>query len=241
MTFEFSSEQQAIQKEAQAFSRERLPPMADVIEDTAAISHDLVRDLQAVAARAGNDAVALVIVVEELATASAAAAAASTLPPATSAGGAILSGLRGFGAPRIADTRARLVMAAVALGIGRAAVTSALENLRESARRCEDQEKPHWAVADAATELAAASMLTLQAAQTMNQDTESGGHVAMAKLAATRAAHQAVDVALRVVGPDALVKGSLLERLTRDVRAVSLIAGSEEELRALAAEAVLPR
>ncbi len=241
MTFELSPEQHAIQKAAQAFARERLSTMADGIDETAAISHDLLREVQAVAAGAGTDAVALVTVVEELATASAAAAAASALPPPTSATAAILSGLRGFGAPRMADPRARLVMAAVALGIGRAAITAALENLRESARRSEDQEKPHWAVADAATEVAAALMLTLQAAQAMNQDTASGGHVAIAKLAATRAAKEAVDVALRVTGPDALIKGTLLERLARDVRAVSLIAGSEEELRAAAAEAVLPR
>jgi alkylation response protein AidB-like acyl-CoA dehydrogenase len=83
-------------------------------------------------------------------------------------------------------------------------------------------------------------MLMLHAAQRLGDHSNADGWVAMAKLAATHAAQQAVDAALRVAGAEALVHGAFLERLTRDVRALSLMMGTEEELRATAAQAVLP-
>jgi acyl-CoA dehydrogenase len=94
-------------------------------------------------------------------------------------------------------------------------------------------------VADAATEAEAARMLTLNAAQQLN-DAKADAFAAMAKLAATRAAQQAVDAALRIAGVEAVTRGTLLERLTRDVRALSLVMGTEEDLRATAAQALLP-
>jgi alkylation response protein AidB-like acyl-CoA dehydrogenase len=242
MIFELSSEQQALRDEAHGIATDRLMPIATRIDESATISSDVLRDVEAVVSRAGSDPIALVAVVEELASASAAAALAAALP-VSPGDNATLSGLRGFAVPAAGDARslprARLVMAAVALGLARAAISQALNDLRESAQRSQDQDKPHWAVADAATELAAARVLTLQAAQVSADDAE--GQPAMAKLAATRAAQQAVDVAVRVVGANALAPGSLLERLARDVRATSVVLGTEEELRAAVADAVLPR
>jgi alkylation response protein AidB-like acyl-CoA dehydrogenase len=240
MTFDWSAEQQAARDAAQSFARDRLAPVAAAIDESGVLSSELLRDLQAMTARSRHDAVALVGVVEELATVSAAAAAASELGSSGSDAPPALAGLRGFVAPRASDLRGRLVMAAVALGIGRAAVNAALETLRESARRSQDQEKPHWAVADAATGVAAALALTLQAAQAMSGDADAAGAVAMAKLAANKAAQQAVDTALRVTGPEGFARGTLLERLSRDAQAVSLLYGTEEDLRATAAGAVLP-
>ena len=177
--------------------------------------------------------------VEELAIASAAAAAASALEPAARSAGADAVGLRGFRAADVADPRGRLVFAAVATGIGRAAIREALRVLRGAARGGDEPEKPHWVVADAATEVEAGRVLTLQAAQAVAGGGEASGAVAMAKLAATRAAQHAVDAALRIAGPDGFSRGTVVERLTRDVRAVSLLMGTEEELRAAVAQAVL--
>ncbi len=95
-------------------------------------------------------------------------------------------------------------------------------------------------VADAATEVQAGRLLTLRAAGLAGSDIDRAGHIAMARLAATRAAQQAVDAALRVAGPDGYTRGSVLERLARDIRTVSLAMGGEEELRVAAAEAILP-
>ena len=238
MNFELSSKQSAAHARARTLAAERLVPVAVAIDDSSAIAPDVLRELRALVAESQTDGVALVSVVEELATISAAAAAAAAI--ATDGVDAAAPGLRGFHAAGAGDTRGRLVMAAVALGIGRAALAAALDTLRDSARQSQDQEKPHWAVADAATEIAAARALTLQAAQTMADEAAAAGFVAMAKLAAARAAQLAVDVALRVTGPQGFTRGALLERLARDARTVALIFGTEEDLRATAANAVLP-
>jgi alkylation response protein AidB-like acyl-CoA dehydrogenase len=129
----------------------------------------------------------------------------------------------------------------VAVGIGRAAVDAAVKVLQEGGRAAQDQEKPHWVVADAATEVQAGRLLTLRAAGLSGSETDRTGAIAIERLAATRAAQQAVDAALRVAVPDAYTRGSVLERLARDIRAVSLLMGSEDELRAAAADSLLPQ
>jgi alkylation response protein AidB-like acyl-CoA dehydrogenase len=178
--------------------------------------------------------------VEELATASAAAAAAGALGDIAPNGRPEAAGLRGLAVPETADARSRLIFAAVACGVARAAVEAALAVLRNAAPGAHEQERPHWVVADAATEAEAARLLTLQAAQSLGASARADGIVALAKLAATRAAQQAVDAALRIAGAEALVRGSVLERLSRDVRALSLLMGTEEDLRAAAAQTLLP-
>jgi butyryl-CoA dehydrogenase len=239
MTFELSPEQQAVRDRARDFAQERLASVAAAIDDSASIPADLLRELQAVVAAFAADATTLVVSVEQLAIASPAVAAAVALGQSARAAAADAAGLRGFRAANSADPRGRLVFAAVAAGIGRAAIREALRVLRAAGRGGEEPEKPHWVVADAATEVEAARMLTLQAAQAVAEGGDASGAVAMAKLAATRAAQQAVDAALRVAGPDGFARGTLVERLTRDVRAVSLLMGTEEELRAAVAQAVL--
>lgn len=238
MTFELSPEQQAARDTAQAFARDRLAPAASAIDESGNIDGSLLQQMQPLIAEAHADAVRLVTVVEELAVVSAGAAAASVFGALVK--DSVAPGLRGSISSTASDPRSRLVMAAVALGIGRAAVAAAIDTLRESARQSQDQEKPHWAVADAATEVAAARVLTLQAAQTMDDENAAAGFVAIAKLAAARAAQLAVDVALRVTGPQGFARGTLLERLSRDARAVALLLGTEEDLRAAAATALLP-
>jgi alkylation response protein AidB-like acyl-CoA dehydrogenase len=241
MTFELTADQQTAREHARTFAQERLAVNAASIDEQGAIAADVLRELHASLAHAGGDATALVVVVEELAAVSAAAAAAGALGQAAHASTIPeAAGLRGLAGPVAADARGRLIFAAVACGVGRAAIDAALDVLRETAPGAQDQEKPHWVVADAATEVEAARMLTLHAAQGFGDRTNADALVAIAKLAATRAAEQAVDAALRVAGPDAFVRGTLLERLTRDVRALTLLMGTEEELRATAAQAVLP-
>jgi alkylation response protein AidB-like acyl-CoA dehydrogenase len=241
MTFALNPEQEEARARAQAFARDHLAAHAAVIDEEGVIAGELLRELQATVGAASADSTALVVAVEELATVSAAAAAASALGQnSQSAPVAEASGLRGMPEPSVDDARGRLIFAAVALGVARAAVKAALNVLRDAAPGASDQEKPHWVMADAATEVEAARMLTLQAAQAFGEPSAAEGRVAMAKLAATRAAAAAVDAAVRIVGTDALSRGALLERLSRDVRALSLMMGSEEDLRATAAQSLLP-
>ena len=239
MTFELSAEQQAARDRARAFARDRVAALARSIDDSALIPPDVLREIETAAP--GVNATTLVVATEELATVSAAVAAAGALGQRSAAAPKDdAPGLRGFAVPRTSNARARLALAAVALGIGRAAIESALALLRETPRETEDQEKPHWVVADAATEVAAARVLTQQAAQVLDTGADADGPVAMAKLAAAAAANRAVESALRVAGPHGFARGTLLERLSRDVRAVSLLLGTEEDLRGTAASSLLP-
>lgn len=240
MTFDFTEKQSSARDAARAFARERLVPVAASIDATAAIPADVLRDAQALVVAGAPDMTAQVVAIEELAAASAAVAAAAALQQGARESLPDAPGLRGFVPPRVGAVPAWLFFAAIAVGIGRAALDHAIGVLRDAARTPHDLEKPHWVVADAATEVQAGRMLTLRAAG-LAGESHAAGHMALAKLAASRAAHQAVDAALRVAGPEAYARGAMLERLARDARAVSLLIGAEEELRMVAADAMLPR
>lgn len=227
MTFELSPQHAAIRDEARALAR---TINAEEIERTATVPAEISRAASALAA---TDALAQAIVAEEIAAVSAAAAA--RLAAASGGRALALSGLRG-GAELETSPRTHLVLSAVALGVGRAALDAALHELRRStATAGADVEKPHWVVADVATEIDAARLLTYKAAVST-----SDADIAMARLMASAAATRAVDAAVRVIGTAALVSGSVVERLARDVRALSVLSGTEEDQRAMAAEGLLP-
>ena len=94
-------------------------------------------------------------------------------------------------------------------------------------------------LADAATELDAARMLTWKAA---SAPTLSLADASMAKLLATEATQRAVARATQVVGADSFRAGHIVERLAQDVRALELFAGRTEALReAVALETLASR
>ena len=234
MTFELSQEHQAARDRARAFARDVVAPAAAEIDRSGAVPERIVTAEGLGAADA--DLVAVVLATEEVAAISAGAALAIAL--GKSGEGVTAAGLRGAPAPD-RSPRAQIALTAVALGIGRAALDHALGQLRESSAHPGSDEKPHWAVADAATEIEAARLLAFKAAASHAgepRDVE----IAMARLMATSAAATAVDVALRLGGGDAFTAGSLLERLARDARAVALLGGGEEALRAVASTGLLP-
>ena len=92
-------------------------------------------------------------------------------------------------------------------------------------------------LADAATELDAARMLTWKAAAAV---TLSLSDASMAKLAATEATHRAVARATQVIGAGSFAADHIVERLAQDVRALELFAGRTEALREAIAAEVLP-
>jgi alkylation response protein AidB-like acyl-CoA dehydrogenase len=91
-------------------------------------------------------------------------------------------------------------------------------------------------LADAATELDAATLLTWKAASTSEP---SLADASLAKLMATEATQRAVTRATQVVGADSFTAGHILDRLARHVRLLELFAGRTEALREAAAEQVL--
>ena len=119
--------------------------------------------------------------------------------------------------------RARLIAAAAALGIGRAAVAHALAFMKtKDVKPGPDATVPHWAFADGATEVEAARLLTYSAAQAVDRGEPSEPVVARVLEFAARAAQQAVDAAIRIEGAAGYQKGGLLDRLSRDARTLQV-------------------
>jgi alkylation response protein AidB-like acyl-CoA dehydrogenase len=134
--------------------------------------------------------------------------------------------------------RVRVLMSAVGLGIGRRALAEALEAARESGGGAAGEQTVQGLLADAATELDAAMLLTRKAAS--EDRAVSLATASMAKLAATSAAQRAVERTTQVVGVETFRQGHVVERLAQDVRALELFAGRTEALRAAVAAEVLP-
>ena len=61
----------------------------------------------------------------------------------------------------------------------------------------------------------------------------------MAKLAASEAAHRAADRAMQILASHGYRRGSLVERLFRDVRATEIYQGTSEVQRMVIAEHIL--
>jgi alkylation response protein AidB-like acyl-CoA dehydrogenase len=163
------------------------------------------------------------------------------------------SGLRGLvwaylafaGTPCLASAettsimaRARTLLACVALGIGNRALRESLAVVHRE-HGAGGEQTVQGLLADTATELEAARMLTWQAAS--RGTTASLAEGSMAKLSATVAAQSAVVRATQVVGVDSFRQGHIIERLTQDVRAIELFAGRTESLREAVADVELPR
>jgi hypothetical protein len=142
---------------------------------------------------------------------------------------ALLPGLGGSEAalasiPEPNRLRARLVAAAVALGVGKAAVAHAIASMKKrDVRPGPDATVAHWTFADGATDMQAARLLTYSAAQSLDREDQSGDLIARALEFASAAATRAVDAAIRVEGVSGFTKGGLLERLSRDARTLQVI------------------
>ena len=138
----------------------------------------------------------------------------------------------------------RVAIAAQALGVGDAALDEALA-LRQDPRRpsgspSRNYQAIQWMLADVATELEAARMLTLEGGR-FAQDARNARRVdsSMAKLAASEAAHRAADKAMQILASAGYRRGSIVERLFRDVRATEIYQGTSEVQRMIIAEHIL--
>ena len=141
------------------------------------------------------------------------------------------------GAPTRIMARARTLIAATALGIGNRALRESLA-VAHRERGAGGEQTVEGLLADTATELDAARLLTWKAAGATED--VSLADASMAKLAAAAAAQAAVVRATQVVGVDSFRRGHVIERLTQDVRAIELFAGRTEALREAVADEELP-
>ena len=142
----------------------------------------------------------------------------------------------------------RVAIAAQALGVGQAALDEALAYARSRhafGQPIGNYQAIQWMLADIATDLDAARMLTRKAADTRGR---LGDHLgssaltvdaAMAKLFASEAAHRAADKAMQILASRGYRRGSAAERLFRDVRATEIYQGTSEAQRMIIAARVL--
>ena len=136
----------------------------------------------------------------------------------------------------------RVAIAAQALGIGQAALDEAIayaKQRQQFGQPIANYQAIQWMLADMATELAAARMLTLKAAGAKDTQTRSTVEASMAKLAASEAAHKAADKAMQILASAGYRRGSVVERLFRDVRATEIYQGTSEAQRMIIAASVL--
>jgi butyryl-CoA dehydrogenase len=132
----------------------------------------------------------------------------------------------------------RVAIAAQALGIGQAALDEAIAYAKQReqfGQPIANYQAIQWMLADMATELAAARMLTLKAAQAKDTQQKSTVEASMAKLAASEAAHKAADKAMQILASAGYRRGSVVERLFRDVRATEIYQGTSEAQRMIIA------
>ena len=136
----------------------------------------------------------------------------------------------------------RTSVAAAALGFGRRALDAALAHAKQRAmfgKVLADFQLTQAALADMATGLDAAQLLTYRAAWLR----DSGGAVtqaaAMAKLAATETAQTVIDRALQMFGGSGVVHGATLERLYREIRALRIYEGATEVQKLIIARELL--
>lgn len=136
----------------------------------------------------------------------------------------------------------RVAIAAQALGVGTAALQQALEHARSReafGQPIGNYQAVQWMLADMATELDAARMLTLKAADARDRQARPALEAAMAKLFASEAAHRAADKAMQILASKGYRRGSIVERLFRDVRATEIYQGTSEVQRMVIAEHIL--
>lgn len=136
----------------------------------------------------------------------------------------------------------RVAIAAQALGVGRAALDEALAyaKAREAfGQPIGNYQAIQFMLADMATELDAARMLTLKAADACDRQSSAAMEAAMAKLMASEAAHRAADRALQIFASAGYRRGTTVERLFRDVRATEIYQGTSEVQRMIIGESIL--
>jgi butyryl-CoA dehydrogenase len=149
---------------------------------------------------------------------------------------------KGFSLAKRALESGRIGIAAQAIGLGQAALDEALAH----ARRREQFGQPianfqavQFMLADSATELDAARLLMLKAADARTRQPRAVLEASMAKLQASEAAHRAADRALQILGGAGYRRGSVVERLFRDSRVTEIYPGTSEVQRMVIAEQIL--
>ncbi|HJS75748.1 MAG TPA: acyl-CoA dehydrogenase family protein [Vicinamibacteria bacterium] len=126
----------------------------------------------------------------------------------------------------------RASVGAAALGFARRALDEALaraESRAQFGKKLGDFQITQAKLADMATAVDASALLVYRAAWMKDRGAERvAKESSMAKLYATEAAQRVVDDAVQIFGAEGVVKGSVPERLYREVRALRIYEGTTE-------------
>ncbi len=137
----------------------------------------------------------------------------------------------------------RSTVGAAALGFARRALDEAIARVKS--RRIQGQalaemQMVQGHLADMALKIDAAALLVYRAAWVKDQGaTRITREAAMAKLYATEAAQEVIDMALQLHGGDGVRSGSAVERLYREIRALRIYEGASDVQRIVIARSIL--
>lgn len=134
---------------------------------------------------------------------------------------------RGFPVAMMALDGGRVGIASQALGIGLGATETAASLVAADAGRAAEQ-WVQWALADSATELDAARLLTWRAAWCKEQGRPFSREASIAKVFASERAFAACERAVQVLGAAGCDEALPLERALRDVRVTMIYEGTSE-------------
>lgn len=148
----------------------------------------------------------------------------------------------GYGQAMRVLERGRIGIAAMAVGIGRAALDAALSYAQERSAyggTIADLQAIQFMLADMATELDAAWLLTEKAAGLADQGEPFRAEASMAKLYASESAARATAKAVQIHGGYGFTKDYPVERFYRDIKLCEIGEGTSEIQRAIISKEVL--
>jgi acyl-CoA dehydrogenase len=125
----------------------------------------------------------------------------------------------------------RTSVAGAAIGFAQRALNETLAHAasrRLFGKTLGDFQLTQAALADMATGIDAARLLTYRAAWLRDTGKRATREVAMAKMAATETAQQVIDRAVQLFGGRGVARGEVVERLYRDIRALRIYEGATE-------------
>ena len=135
----------------------------------------------------------------------------------------------------------RVSVAAAAVGMARRALDEATRHVRtrvQFGKPLAEQPLVQAHLADMATQVDSARLLTLRAAAVRDAGSRATVEVSMAKLHATEAAQDVIDRAVQLLGGRGVVAGAVVEHLYRAIRPLRIYEGTSEIQRTIIGRAI---
>ena len=149
---------------------------------------------------------------------------------------------RGFHMMMSVLDKGRVGIAALALGIAQAGLEAALKHARQRrqfGRPIADNQGLQWLLADMATAIQGARLLTWDAAMRLDRGAPATMACSMAKCVAGDVAVRESGNAVQVFGGSGYIRGSEVERLYRDAKVCQIYEGTQEIQRTIIARELL--